>query len=63
MAKMHTTTIKLSDRQVKQLLKLQQKLALDRSAVIRMAIARLVEEEAHRDPRQARLDKLDPNAQ
>jgi len=63
MAKMSTTTIKLSGLQLKQLARLQAKLGLDRSAVIRLAIARLVEEEAHRDPRHARTDRLPPNAQ
>ncbi len=63
MAKMTVTTLKLSVRQIRQLAKLETKLALDRSAVIRLAIARLVEEEAHRDPRQVRLDNLPTNAQ
>jgi predicted transcriptional regulator len=43
-------TIKLSEKQLRQLVKLGAKMALDRSEVIRLAIARLAEEEANRNP-------------
>jgi predicted transcriptional regulator len=41
-------TLRLSKKQLRDLAKLATKLALDRSQVIRLAIARLVEEEAQR---------------
>jgi antitoxin component of RelBE/YafQ-DinJ toxin-antitoxin module len=50
MAKMDTINLKLSDKQLRDLARLVKKLDLDRSAVIRLAIARLAEEEAKRDP-------------
>jgi metal-responsive CopG/Arc/MetJ family transcriptional regulator len=50
MAKMTQITIKLSSKQLRQLEKMVGKMALDRSQVIRLAIARLAEEEANRNP-------------
>jgi len=50
MAKMTAISQKLSAKQLRELKKLEAKLGLDRSAVIRLAIARLVEEEAARKP-------------
>jgi metal-responsive CopG/Arc/MetJ family transcriptional regulator len=62
MAKMSRFTLKLSEKQIRQLTKLTAKLELDRSAVIRLAIARLVEEEANREPRRIHPQTPDPNA-
>jgi predicted transcriptional regulator len=50
MAKMTAITLKLSAKQLRDLAKLEGKMGLDRSAVIRLAIARLVEEEDNRKP-------------
>ena len=48
MAKLTAISLKLSTKQLRQLSRLVDKMGLDRSAVIRLAIARLVEEEAQR---------------
>jgi predicted transcriptional regulator len=48
MAKLTPITLKLSAKQLRDLAKLAEKMGLERSSVIRLAIARLVEEEAHR---------------
>jgi predicted transcriptional regulator len=57
MAKMKAITTKLSAKQLRQLAKLMIKWDIDRSAVLRIAIARLVEEEANRNPVRSYLDK------
>ena len=56
MVKMTPFTIKLSSKQIRQTAKLMDKLQLDRSSVIRLAIARLAEEEAHRKPATSQPD-------
>lgn len=48
MAKTTVFILELSEHQLRQIAKLTEKLELDRNDVIRLAIARLVEEEAHR---------------
>ncbi len=60
---MTPVTLKLSKHQLRSLARLAAKLELDRSAVIRLAIARLVEEEELRDPRRAALTGTSANAQ
>ncbi len=56
MAKMKPIHVNVSDKQLRDIMKLSAKLHLDRSALIRLAIARLVEEEAHRKPTRATAD-------
>lgn len=48
MAKLTAISLKLSAKQLRDLARLEAKMSLDRSAVIRLAIARLTEEEAAR---------------
>jgi hypothetical protein len=50
MAKMTPITLKLSAKQRRDLEKLVVKMGIERASVIRLAIARLVEEEAQRKP-------------
>ncbi len=50
MAETQQINLRLSTLQLKQLEKLSRKMALDRSSLIRLAIARLWEEEAKRNP-------------
>jgi hypothetical protein len=60
MPKLNPFTIKLSAKQIRQLARMTSKLELDRSNLIRLAIARLWEEEMHRDPKRGRIDKPNP---
>lgn len=48
MPKMTVVNVRLSDKQLRDLTKLSVSLGLDRSNLIRLAIARLVEAESHR---------------